>query len=131
MHKTRVEISPAVRVGTVGHMPEGIHPVRMIQVSVKTEDLTETGFTVPEEGLRKPSLFTHPIMTRKGRQGGTQRGWTHGDWGIGTRGIEPPRGECCRISRGGISRKGFWVVDLTDNPSLDECDVLTRRDFDR
>lgn len=46
MDEAGVEIGPTVGVGTVGHVPERVNPMGVIQVCVQAEDLAETGFAI-------------------------------------------------------------------------------------
>lgn len=55
--KAGIEISPAA----TAEMPERVNPVRMVDVSVDTEDLTEAGATIVEERLREARAFAEPL----------------------------------------------------------------------
>lgn len=46
MDEAGVEISPTIGVGAIGHVPERVDPVGVIQVCIQPEDLAETGFAV-------------------------------------------------------------------------------------
>lgn len=49
MYETGVEVGPTVRVGTVGHMPERVYPVGVIQVCIEAEYLAETSLAVAKK----------------------------------------------------------------------------------
>lgn len=46
MDEAGVEVGPTIGVGTVGHMPERVDPVGVIQMCVQAEYLAETSFAV-------------------------------------------------------------------------------------
>lgn len=89
MNKAGVEISPSIRIGAIGHVPEGVHPMRVVQVGVKAKNLPKACFAVTKKGFWETGLFPNPIMTGKGRQRGTESRRAHRDrriraWSAGT-----------------------------------------------
>lgn len=69
MNEAGVEISPTVGVGTVGHVPERVDPVGVIQVCIKTKNLAETRFTVRKKRFREAGGFAEPVTTGASREG--------------------------------------------------------------
>ncbi len=131
MYEAGVEIGPSIRIGAISHVPERVHPVRVIQVGVEAENLPKCRFAVSEKRLWKPRLFSNPVMTGQGCERSIQGRWAHCDRCIGPRSAGTPwcktYGGCGRI----VCRKGFWVVNLSNNPSLDEGNILACWNFDR
>lgn len=69
MDEAGVEVGPTVGVGTVGHMPERVDPVGVIQVCVQAEDLAETSFAVCKKRFGEAGGFAEPIAGGCSREG--------------------------------------------------------------
>lgn len=61
MNEAGVEVCPTVRVCTVGHMPERVDPVGVIQVCVQAEDLAETSLAVCKKRFGEAGGFAEPV----------------------------------------------------------------------
>lgn len=69
MDETGVEVRPTVGVGTVGHMPERVDPVGVIQVCVQAEDLAETSLAVCKKRFGEAGGFAEPVAGDRSRKG--------------------------------------------------------------
>lgn len=105
-------------------MPERLDPVRMVKVGVQAKDLAEAGLYVAVERLWETGALAKPVAAcelREGRCGG--RG-TCRDWSVGAGAVETT-GSVGRGAAGDVvGGEGFGVIHLSDDPALDEGDVL-------
>lgn len=111
-------------------MPERLKPVRVIQVGVEAEDLTEDGFDVAKSRLREAGCFANPVVTGEYRERSSEVGGTHGDWSGRTGRVETSRSERWSHVAWSFGREGFWVVNLSYNPTLYQGDVLIGGNLD-
>lgn len=132
MHEAAVQIRPPIPIAPAGDMPERLYPMRVIQMPVEPKDLAENGLNVVEKGLWETTFLANPVMTSELGDRVSEVSWAEGDGSGGAGGVEAARW----VGRGtgwdrSVGGKCLWVVDLADDPALDERDVLGRRDFDR
>ena len=80
MDETRIEIGPSTATGAVCHMPEGLEPMRVIQVGVEAEDLTEDSLDITEKRFREAGCFANPVTTSECREWSSEAGGTHSNW---------------------------------------------------
>ena len=104
--KARVEVSPTLSVILSTQVPEGVDPMRMIEMRIDAEYLTKTCAAVMEECLRKACTLANPVTTFSIRT--ARRVWTG-------------------RSSGNLGRERFGVVNLASHPPLDQRDVLRCR----
>lgn len=69
MDEAGVEVGPTVRVGTVGHMPERVDPVGVIQVCIQAEYLAETSLAVCKKRFGEAGGFAEPVASGGSRKG--------------------------------------------------------------
>lgn len=123
VHKGGVEV--AVRAD----VPERMLPVRVIQVCVDAEHLTEDCLDVSEEGFRESGRLAHPVASSQRCGWSGQSGRAHCDGSSGTRSGDST--VCSRRINGWFGREGFRIMDLAHDPTLYKADVLRRGYFDR
>ena len=138
MHEQRVEVRPAgaapsKALGAAGvDVPEGIHPVRVVDVRVHAEDLPEDGAAVGEEVLREAGRLADPVAACELRERRVEIRRAGGDGRAGP--AAGHRHAARRVDGGrtgqGVGRKGDRVGELADDPAADEVDVLVCGDFD-
>lgn len=119
VHEARIEIRPAIGVGTAAHVPERVDPVGVVEVGVQAEDLTEAGLDVAVEGLWKTGALAEPVAACERGEGGGGGGGACCDRGVRIGGVEAAGG----VGRGAagdvVGGKGFGVVHPSDDPALD------------
>lgn len=69
MDEAGVEVGPTVRIGTVGHMPERVDPVGVIQVRIQAEYLAETSLAVCKKRFGEAGGFAEPVASGGSRKG--------------------------------------------------------------
>lgn len=94
--------------------------MRVIQVSVEAKNLPKTCFAVSEERFRESRLLPDPVMARKGCKRSVEGGRTHCDRRVATRSARTSWGKWSGVSRRIIRRERFWIMNLTNYPSLNE-----------
>lgn len=67
VYKAGVQVGPALRIRPAAKMPEGIDPVRVIDVSIDSEYLAKTSPAVAKERLWKAGFLPKPFFTRQSR----------------------------------------------------------------
>lgn len=67
VHKAGVEIGPALAVVFPAQVPEWVDPVRVIEVSIDAEDLTEARPDIVGKGLREADVLADPITPSQRR----------------------------------------------------------------
>lgn len=132
------EAETAVQVRATGfvEMPERVDEVGVVEVGVDAKHLAPGGAHVAEEGLGEADGFAEPVAAGEVGEGAVEGcgacwdGFVGGargggdDGGVG--GFEGGGGG----PEGGICGECDGVVDLADDPALDEHDVLGGRHAD-
>jgi hypothetical protein len=123
--KARVEL--LVRI----HIPEGLEPMAMVNVCVAAHHLAIDTLDVALERLGETRRLAEPVAACELGQWGVAAAWAQG-LGCGAAAGEGARGISCggNGNGGGVSGEDIWVVDLADDPFLDEVDVLDCGDLD-
>lgn len=118
------------------NVPEWVDEMCMVEMGVYTEHLTPSGSHVTKERLGEASALADPVLGCKIRESTTKGSWTRCNglptllFGAGRRGVAALERRSS-ASEGGIGRERDRVVDFTDNPALDERNILASWDGDR
>lgn len=120
MDKARVQVGPAVRIRTIRHVPEGVDPVRVVEMGVQAKKLAKARLHITKETLWEAGVLTDPITTGESRQRSIQSSRRHSDWGAGIRSIEASGSIGTRASspRDIVNWESFDITQLSYNPAL-------------
>jgi hypothetical protein len=123
--KARVELLVRIDV------PEGLEPMAVVNVRIAPHHLAINTLDVALERLGKARGLAEPVTARQLGQRSVDAGWAEGLGGSAAAG-KGARGVGCGGDGdgGGVSGEDVWVVDLADDPFLDEVDVLDGGDLD-
>ena len=119
-----------VEIGRLPQVPEGVSPVRMVNVGEDAEHLTAACLYVGNEALRKPSALANPVAAGECRKGHIEGCRTGGNRSVGVGGIQASGGIGRRTSSDIFGREGLWVAQLAYNPTLNQRNVLASWHFD-
>ena len=130
MDEAGVEISPALVVVVAAEVPERVNPVRVVEMRIHAEDLTEARTDVVEERFRKTCILAKPISACQDRKRCLKISRSSSDWSFGQWCIEAARSESGGAASNSrrIDGEYFRVLKLPSHPSLNQRDVLGRGD---
>lgn len=112
------------------HVPERVQPMAMVDVGVAAHHLAVDRLDVGFKGLRETGGLSEPLpageLGERSVDVGRRKGLRGAHWSQGT-----SRVGCGReVDVGGVGREDGGVIDLADDPFLDEIDILDGGDFD-
>lgn len=74
VYEARIQIGPSLRVRSAAEMPEGVHPMVMVQVSIDAKHLPKASATIVEKTFWEACFLSQPVLAHWCLAAGHTRG---------------------------------------------------------